>query len=484
MPKVDLFLTTATFSKSDGIIELITSNNLVENVFLLGGQFSSNLPDNYHHIPSFKNFYNTADLNELLNQSISDYSIFALTNSRIKFYRNMFERFIQIAVKTNSSILYSDYQEVRNGQLINHPLIDYQIGSIRDDFDFGKVVMFRSNMLKENLSEDDYKYGAFYNLRLRISENGFPCHIPEYLYDHEEIDTRKSGAKQFDYVDQKNREAQIEFEKAATSHLKRIGAFISPGKSIQHSDEQFPVKASVIIPVKNRSKTISDAINSAISQKTDFEFNILVVDNFSTDGTTEILQKVSSKNKNIVHIVPENNSLNIGGCWNLAVNHPMCGMFAVQLDSDDLYSDSNTLSRIIEKFEQSNCRMVIGSYTMTDFNLEPLPPGLIDHKEWTEENGMNNALRINGLGAPRAFYTPLVRKIGFPNTSYGEDYAMALAISREYKVERIFNSLYLCRRWEGNTDADLSIEKINQNNHYKDSVRSIEILERQKMNRQ
>ena len=153
-----------------------------------------------------------------------------------------------------------------------------------------------------------------------------------------------------------------------------------------------------------------------------------------------------------------------------------CGRFAIQLDSDDLYINHHVLQRIVDTFHEHQCAMVIGSYKMVNFKLEEIPPGIIDHKEWTPDNGRNNALRVNGLGAPRAFYTPLLRQIRIPNVSYGEDYATALAISREY---RIYEPLYLCRRWEGNSDADLNIQRVNANNYYKDKIRMIEILARQ-----
>jgi glycosyltransferase involved in cell wall biosynthesis len=238
------------------------------------------------------------------------------------------------------------------------------------------------------------------------------------------------------------------------------------------------MEASVIIPVRNRVRTIEDAVRSALDQETNFKYNVIVVDNHSTDGTTDILNHFHH-NERLVHIIPERDDLGIGGCWDLAINHPKCGRFAVQLDSDDLYSGPDTLQKIVDKFYEEQCGMVIGSYRMTDFQLNTLPPGVIDHKEWTDENGHNNALRVNGLGAPRAFYTPLLRSIGMPNVSYGEDYAVGLAISRNYHIGRIYEPVYLCRRWEGNSDSSLSIEKLNANNTYKDSIRTREFIIRQ-----
>lgn len=263
-----------------------------------------------------------------------------------------------------------------------------------------------------------------------------------------------------------------------------MGAYLPPVKrTIDVGTEDFQYEASVIIPVRNRVRTIDDAIRSVLEQETSFPFNLIIIDNHSTDGTSEIIEHYQNNSK-VIHLIPERTDLGIGGCWNLGINHPQCGRFAVQLDSDDLYSSPNTLQTIVDKFHQEQCAMVIGSYRMTDFALQTLPPGVIDHNEWTDENGHNNALRINGLGAPRAFYTPLLRQIRVPNTSYGEDYALGLAFSRNYRIGRIYDVLYLCRRWEGNSDAALSIEKVNLNNSYKDSLRTLEIKIRQTMEKE
>lgn len=232
----------------------------------------------------------------------------------------------------------------------------------------------------------------------------------------------------------------------------------------------------------NRAKTIGDAVESALGQETGFDFNVLVVDNHSTDGTSDLIEQLAARDPRVVHIVPEREDLGIGGCWNWAINDPRCGRYAVQLDSDDLYLDSHTLQRVVEAFQEQDCAMVVGSYRMCDFQLQTLPPGVIDHKEWTDDNGANNALRINGLGAPRAFLTAIARGIGFPNTSYGEDYAMGLAVSRQYRIGRIYDPIYLCRRWTGNSDHGLSIEKTNANNLYKDRLRTIELRARISLN--
>lgn len=482
MPKIDIIISSDSLLQSTCLTEAAAGLNNIETIFYYPPGNNQISTEKIKSI-NIDSFHSTKGLKEISNTSSAEYILFVLTDTKINLFDGTLERLLYVANQTSSPFIYSDYIETKNGELKKHPVLDYRQGSIRDDFDFGKLILVKREAIIENLPKEDYKFAGFYDLRLRIAEKNNIVHIPEYLYSTEELDRRKSGEKQFDYVDPKNRAVQIEMEAAATNYLKLIGAHIAPGKKLNSFDEEsFPVKASVIIPVKNRVKTIGNAIDSALIQKTDFDFNIIVVDNYSTDGTTELLQKYASKNSTIIHLIPESKNLNIGGCWNYAVKHKMCGMFAVQLDSDDLYSGENTLQQIVDKFYEERCAMVIGSYTMTNFSLEPIPPGLIDHREWTDENGMNNALRINGLGAPRAFYTPIVRDIGFPNTSYGEDYAVALAISRDYKIGRIYNSIYNCRRWEGNTDSDLSIEKINQNNFYKDTLRTFEIIARQKMN--
>lgn len=386
-------------------------------------------------------------------------------------------------MEQSSSMLYSDYYKIVDGVQNEAPVIDYQSGSLRNDFDFGSVVAIRTSSLKKYLAEKPkmFKYSGFYQLRLALSRFGRLQHLPEFIYCENEIDKRKSGEKQFDYVNPAQRDVQIEMEAVCTEHLKRVEAWLQPYKydEIDLSNGCFPVEASVVIPVLNRISTIADAIRSVLEQKTSFAFNILVVDNHSTDGTSEIIDSFSDDR--VCHIIPEQRGLGIGGCWNLAVNSALCGRFAIQLDSDDLYSDENTLQHIVDEFYKQRCAMLIGSYRICDFDLNTLPPGVIDHREWTEENGRNNALRINGLGAPRAFYTPVVRKVGFPNVSYGEDYAVGLQISRTYRIGRIYDVLYLCRRWGGNSDAALSHQKVNAHNSYKDSLRTAELEARIKM---
>ena len=396
-------------------------------------------------------------------------------NAVLKYEEASIRRFINVAEDTGADMLYSDhYDKKADGIIEKHPVIDYRKGSLRDDFDFGSLWCLRAeSFIKAVVSmSEEYNYGALYELRLKMTKI---VRIPEYLYTETPSDLRKSGEKQFDYVNPRNRELQLEMESICTGHLKRIGGYISTASKNITFDRvgANDIQVSVVIPVFNRVKTIGDAICSALSQKTDFRYNIIVVDNYSYDGTSQVIENFDDER--LVHIVPQQPGLNIGGCWNLAINDSRCGMFAVQLDSDDVYSGDDTLKKIVEKFYQEKCAMVIGSYMMTDFEMNTIPPGLIDHKEWTEENGRNNALRINGLGAPRAFYVPLLRKFGFPDVSYGEDYAVGLRISREYRIGRIYEPIYCCRRWEGNSDAALSIEKQNANNAYKDFIRTVEL---------
>lgn len=406
-----------------------------------------------------------------------------ITKPNVRFSLNGEQRLIQVAESTQAALVYSDYYKVIDGVLTPHPVIDYQTGSIRDDFDFGSVLAIRADLVAVWAELDEsmrYDHVGLYSMRLFLSRCDMIFHLDEFLYIEDETDLRKSGEKQFDYVDPRNREVQKELEQAATVHLAEIGALVDTGKyqSPNLYVGEFPVEASVIIPVRDRVRTIRDAVESALSQQCGFLFNIIVVDNHSTDGTSDILNALSAGCPSLHVIVPERKDLGIGGCWNEAINSEFCGRFAVQLDSDDLYSSTQTLQRIHDAFYEQEAAMIIGSYRMCNFQLETLPPGLIDHAEWTDANGPNNALRINGLGAPRSFFTPLLREIQFPNTSYGEDYAMGLAFSRHFRIGRIFDELYICRRWEGNSDAALSQDKINRNNLYKDRLRSIEIMAR------
>ena len=429
----------------------------------------------------------TATLRAIAGKVFTPYILLYTKTTPLLLGYHALERMCDYLAHPATGMAYADHYQMRHGQRLNHPVIDYQLGSVRDDFDFGSLVMYRTEAFTEAIhsleEQEEYTHSALYALRLAISRKYALTHIREYLYTEQEEDTRLSGQKQFDYVDPRNRAVQIECEQAFTFHLESISAWLPERKRrIDFDSCPFASEASVIIPVRNRVRTIDDAIRSALKQKTTFPFNLIIIDNHSTDGTTQAIEKYN-EDPRVIHLIPECTDLGIGGCWNLGIDHPACGRFAVQLDSDDLYSAEDTLQQIVDKFRSENCGMVIGTYRMTDFQLNTLPPGIIDHKEWTDRNGHNNALRINGLGAPRAFFTPLLRQIRVPNTSYGEDYALGLAFSRDYHIGRIYDVLYLCRRWEGNSDAALSIDRINSNNTYKDSLRTLEIKRRQQMYR-
>ena len=432
----------------------------------------------------------TQELLDIAGKMTGDYVLLNLKPTIVEMGDNALPRLIRAAEETDAAMVYSDYLAVKGGETERHPVIDYQEGSLRDDFDFGQVVLIRTKWLKkwgEEVAADEnrqYQFAAWYDFRLFLSRCGLLFHLNETLYTIVEEDTRKSGEKQFDYVNPRNREVQIDMERACTEHLRQLNALIDTTSygDIDFNERDFKVEASVVIPVFNRAKTVADAVKSALSQETKFPYNVIVVDNHSTDGTAEILAELAQNHENLVVLNPKRRDLGIGGCWNMAINDANCGRFAVQLDSDDLYSSPQTLQKIVEAFHEQRAAMIVGSYRMCNFQLETLPPGIIDHREWTDENGPNNALRINGLGAPRAFFTPLARQIQFPNTSYGEDYAMGLAFSRQWRIGRIYDELYLCRRWEGNSDAALPVEKVNANNLYKDRLRTMELMARRKMN--
>ena len=425
---------------------------------------------------------NTETYRYIAAESHTPYTLVCRTKQHVRLGSRALERMTDYLSVPSCGMVYADRYEETEGELRPHPVIDYQAGSVRDDFDFGSLILYRTEVLKQAVfeisTESDYAYSASYAVRLALSRRYSLTHIREFLYTETETDTRRSGEKQFDYVDPRNRSVQIERETVFTRYLKKTGAYLPPVEHrIDLNEGDFPCEASVIIPVRNRVRTIDDAIRSVLEQETTFHYNLIIVDNHSTDGTTEAIRRYAGEKK-IVHLIPERTDLGIGGCWDLAIRDARCGRFAVQLDSDDLYSGPDTLQRIIDTFHKEQCTMVIGSYRMTNFSLETLPPGIIDHREWTSENGHNNALRINGLGAPRAFFTPLLREIGVPNVSYGEDYALGLAFSRRYRIGRIYDVVYLCRRWEGNSDAALSIEKVNRNNAYKDCLRTLELAQR------
>lgn len=482
---ITIFLQYSNPKENEKTIKRFKESELVKEIILISSEEKFSSIENVRVIKSLN--YRSSDTIKLFAQySSTEYTLIVLDENSINPGEFCLDRFFQISDNTKSALVYSDYYEEEKGKLVIHPVIDYQEGSLRDDFDFGKLLFVKTDLLKQVASADqsNFKYAGLYNLRLKLSQLGAVYRIPEYLYTVESIEAVGTEEKHFSYVDPKNREVQIEMEKAVTQHLMDIGAYVHPPfKEIDLTKvNDFEFEASVIIPVRNRVKTISDAIQSVLKQKTNFKFNLIVIDNHSNDGTTEIIRELSAKDDKLVHYIPERMDLGIGGCWNAGVHHRKCGKFAVQLDSDDIYKDENTLQTIVDLFHKEKCGMVIGSYQITDFNLKELPPGLIDHKEWTDDNGPNNALRINGLGAPRAFFTPLLREIKIPNVSYGEDYSVGLAISRQYKIGRIYHSLYMCRRWEGNSDAQLDIVKMNANNLYKDRLRTFELLARKKLN--
>ena len=484
--KIDLFLPFEALEKGEETLLELHENKTVQHINLLvSSDFASQ-----HQVPEGCTFV-VIDRTESSNTVMSiaentdaDYLLLCTRMTSVRWGLYALERFLRTADDTGAVMVYSDHYSLEEGALTKHPAIDYQAGSLRDDFDFGSLWLIKSQALLDYVAQTDrvdYQYAGLYDLRLYLSRKGEIFHLNEYLYTEAELDTRKSGEKQFDYVNPRNREVQIEMERACTAHLEKVGAIVDTNfyRQPDFDEQDFACEASVVIPVFNREKTIADAVKSALSQKTNFPYNVIVVNNHSTDSTGEILDSIDDGR--LIQIVPGRTDLGIGGCWNVAVNSDHCGKFAVQLDSDDLYSSPKTLQKIVDAFHEQKAAMIIGSYRMCDFDLNTLPPGLIDHKEWTEDNGCNNALRINGLGAPRAFFTPLVRQIQFPNTSYGEDYALGLAFSRRYRIGRIYDELYLCRRWGGNSDAALSVERVNANNLYKDRLRTMELKARQQM---
>ncbi|WP_337390859.1 DUF4922 domain-containing protein [Segatella sp.] len=482
--KIDLFLPCEYIGDAQNALSVLHEYKTVQHIhFLVSADFAA-----HHQVPEGCTFViidrleSSNTIASIAENTDADYVMICTRHTTIGWGNNTLERFLRVADDTDAVMVYADHYKMVEGKMEKHPVIDYQSGSLRDDFDFGSLWCIKAQALADYIAQPDreeYQFAALYDLRLYLSRVGEIFHLNEFLYSEAELDTRKSGEKQFDYVNPRNREVQIEMEKACTQHLGKVGALIDTTfyRQPDFGEQDFEYEASVIIPVFNREKTVADAVKSALGQKANFKFNVIVVNNHSTDRTGEILDEL--KADNLIQIVPERTDLGIGGCWNEAINSSFCGKFAVQLDSDDLYSSPKTLQKIVDAFYKQKAAMIIGSYRMCDFDLNTLPPGLIDHKEWTDENGCNNALRINGLGAPRAFFTPLVRQIQFPNTSYGEDYALGLAFSRRYRIGRIYDELYLCRRWGGNSDAALSVEKVNANNLYKDRLRTMELKARQ-----
>lgn len=476
---IDCFIPYVDAAQAKATIDGLRESALVNNIYLLATDAAATAVEGCTmvHIDAL----NSSDtMLKIAEAAKAPYTLLYTKYNNLVMGYFALDRFVRLAGDSKAGMMYADSYTVIEGKKSNAPVIDYQEGSLRDDFNFGSVLFFNTEVLKKAAAGIDVHYTAagLYDLRLRLSRIAPIVHINEYLYSDVTVDNRKSGEKIFDYVDPKNRGVQIEMEKACTAHLKAVGGYLEPKfDEIDFNKGNFEYEASVIIPVRNRIRTIRDAIRSVLSQKTDFPFNLIVIDNHSTDGTTEAIDEFKDDPR-LVHIVPQRDDLGIGGCWNAGVQHPKCGKFAVQLDSDDVYSDENTLAKMVAAFYEQKCAMVVGTYMLTDIDKNPIPPGVIDHKEWTPENGRNNALRINGLGAPRAFYTPILREIHVPNTSYGEDYALGLAFSRHFQIGRVYDVVYLCRRWEDNSDAALDIVKMNNNNLYKDRIRTWELQAR------
>ena len=484
--KTDCFVACANAAEAEQTISGLCECLEVGSVVALvppGADMGENLPAGCSAI-AVEGITHSDTIATIARNAQADYALLITKPCKISMGPGAVGRMISAADDSGAAMVYADRYTAEGGNRCPHPTIDYQKGSLRDDFDFGPALLVRTSLLRKYAAtaanRPRYRYAGLYDLRLFLSREGSILHLNEYLYTEHRPKARPTGESQFDYVDPANRSVQVEMEQAATAHLGKIGAMIDTAgyRKPDFNEQDFAVEASVVIPVRNRERTILDAVRSALAQETAFAFNVIVVDNHSTDGTTQLLRGVGDPR--LIHIVPERTDLGIGGCWNMAIGDSRCGRFAVQLDSDDLYSSPHTLQCIVAAFYEQGAAMVVGSYRICDFNLNTLPPGLIAHTEWTEQNGPNNALRINGLGAPRAFFTPLARQWPFPNTSYGEDYAMGLAFSRSYRVGRIFTELYLCRRWGGNSDASLSIEQANANNLYKDRLRTMELMARKK----
>lgn len=486
--QIDCFLPCENIDAINAILPQFRQSKTIQHIYLLVSQtfaMHHQVPDNCSFIV-VDNLLSTNTMLSIAENTDADYALLYFKTTPLELGYYALERLLNVANDTNSALVYANHYSIEAGCITRHPLIGYQEGSLRDDFDFGSLLLVGAKWLHKYAGinqETSYSYAGWYDLRLFLSREGQITHLNEYLYTEQELDLRQSGEKQFDYVDPRNRDVQIEMEHVVTEHLRQVGALVSTAdySAPDFNEQDFDVEATVVIPVYNREKTIQDAVKSALAQQTSFPFNVIVVDNHSTDRTTALLKALSEQDNRLLHIIPERTDLGIGGCWNRAINDNRCGRFAVQLDSDDLYSSKKTLQHIVDAFYSQKAAMIIGAYRMCDFDLHTLPPGLIAHSEWTDENGCNNALRINGLGAPRAFFTPLARQIQFPNTSYGEDYAMGLAFCRHYRIGRIYKELYLCRRWGGNSDAALSQEKVNANNFYKDSLRTIELQARKQM---
>lgn len=483
-PTIDCFLPYAAEDQVRGSVDALRQCTLVNKITLIATDSNAKacLGCDIIHTDTLNS---SATMKAIAETANADYTLLYTKYNSLRPGYLALERLVHIAADTKAGMLYADHYTETDGAQTKAPVIDYQEGSLRDDFNFGSVLFFNTSDFKQAaaMSSGRYTAAGLYDLRLAISRIAPIVHVNEYLYSDVTLDSRASGEKIFDYVDPRNRAAQIEMEAACTAHLKAVGGYLEPKfDKVAFDASDFPVEASVIIPVRNRVRTIRDAIRSVLSQKTDFPFNLIIIDNHSTDGTSEAIEEFTADPR-VIHIIPERNDLGIGGCWNVGANAAEAGKFCVQLDSDDVYADENTLAKMVQAFYDQNAAMVVGTYMLTDIDMNMIPPGVIDHKEWTPENGRNNALRINGLGAPRAFYTPMLRAIQVPNTSYGEDYALGLAFSRHFQIGRVYDVVYYCRRWEDNSDASLNVEKMNANNLYKDRIRTWELQARKELNK-
>lgn len=491
MESVNCFLPYAGKEQTEQTVRSLRASGLVRKIYLLTDANTNDTDLDSVLIPGCNTLrvgglFSSETIKLLGVYSDAAYTLLYIKHTALELGLFALERMLNIMRDSGAGMVYSDHYQIREGITCKAPVIDYQPGSLRDDFDFGSLLLFRTSALIDAIlrMKADYRFAGLYDLRLKLSQKHNLTHINEFLYREVELDTRRSGEKIFDYVSPANRDVQTEMELACTEHLKETGGYLSPEcfEELELDEAEFEYEASVIIPVRNRVHTIRDAIRSVLKQSADFKFNLIVIDNHSTDGTTEAIREFSGDSR-LIHLIPEEEHLGIGGCWNKGVHHELCGKFAVQLDSDDVYKDEHTLATLVKAFYEQRCAMVVGTYMMTDFGLNEIPPGIIAHREWTPENGRNNALRINGLGAPRAFYTLLLRTLKLPDTSYGEDYAAGLRFSRHYRIGRVYDVVYLCRRWEGNSDAALDVERMNAHNLYKDRIRTWELQARIEMNR-
>lgn len=484
MERIDCYLLYTGNKDIEQTIQGLQATGQAGQITLFGTEAPASLPEGCSFL-TVDSPFSSQSLKAIATQATAPYTLLYTKDTILNLGMFALERMVHILNDSGAGMVYADHYQLKDGKQAIAPVIDYQQGSLRDDFDFGSVLLYRTGALKDATArmKADYQFAGLYDLRLKLSQCHELVHINEYLYTEVENDTRRSGEKIFDYVDPKNRNRQIEMEAACTEHLKEVGGYLKPEfEHIEFDKGNFEYEASVIIPVRNRIRTIRDAIRSVLTQQADFKFNLIVIDNHSTDGTTEAIDEFKADPR-LIHLIPERNDLGIGGCWNLGVHHPKCGKFAIQLDSDDVYKDEHTLSIMVRAFYEQNCGMVVGTYMMTNFDMQMIAPGIIDHREWTPENGRNNALRINGLGAPRAFYTPVLREVKVPNTSYGEDYALGLNFSRRFQIGRVYDVVYLCRRWDDNSDAALDVVKMNANNLYKDRIRTWELQARIALNK-